>query len=180
MGISNEIWKTIPGYGGHYEVSTRGRIRVKDRIIQKRTRHGGMMQQFYKGRHLKLSQGKWGHLYTTIGVGGKTLKLSVHRVVLETFVGACPEGMEACHNNGVANDNRIENLRWDTHHNNNQDRKKHGRYATCSDHPMAKFSKSLILDIRSGHVDKKEAMAIGVSHTHFYRIRNCETWKSVE
>jgi hypothetical protein len=39
-------------------------------------------------------------------------------MVLFAFVGPCPEGMECCHENDVRDDNRIENLRWDTHANN--------------------------------------------------------------
>ncbi len=39
---------------------------------------------------------------------------SVHRLVLETFVGPCPEGKTCDHKNRVRDDNRIENLRWAT------------------------------------------------------------------
>ena len=38
----------------------------------------------------------------------------VHRLVLETFVGAAPAGMEGCHNDGNRFNKRLENLRWDT------------------------------------------------------------------
>ncbi len=54
-----------------------------------------------------------------------------HRAVLLAFVGPCPEGMEACHNNGDPLDNRVENLRWDTRSNNTLDKVAHGT------HPMA-------------------------------------------
>ena len=51
----------------------------------------------------------------------------VHRLVLETFVGPCPSRMECCHfpdrNHG---NNRLENLRWDTHKNNMNDKEFHG------------------------------------------------------
>lgn len=50
----------------------------------------------------------------------------VSRLILETFVGPCPEGMECCHNNGNPEDNRLENLRWDTRSNNHLDKIKHG------------------------------------------------------
>lgn len=52
----------------------------------------------------------------------------VHRLVLETFIGPCPVGMEACHNNGNRQDNRLANLRWDTHSNNVKDAVKHGTH----------------------------------------------------
>ena len=46
--------------------------------------------------------------------------------VLEAFVGPCPPGLEACHGNDVADDNRLENLRWDTRTENQLDRVRNG------------------------------------------------------
>ena len=64
-----------------------------------------------------------------VGIGGTKY---IHRLVLEAFVGPCPEGMETCHNNGVRTDNRLENLRWDTSSANNDDIVKHGRHWLAS------------------------------------------------
>lgn len=50
--------------------------------------------------------------YLRIKIG--TTIYSVHRLVLETFVGPCPEGKTCDHINRVRDDNRIENLRWAT------------------------------------------------------------------
>lgn len=52
----------------------------------------------------------------------------VHRLVLEAFVGPCPEGQEGCHNNGDVLNCRLTNLRWDTKSSNNLDRVKHGTH----------------------------------------------------
>jgi len=49
-----------------------------------------------------------------------------HRLVLETFTGPCPSGMEGCHNDGNPKNLFRENLRWDTHKNNSKDMSKHG------------------------------------------------------
>ncbi len=51
----------------------------------------------------------------------------VHQLVLEAFVGLCPQGLVACHNNGDGFDNSLKNLRWDTLSSNNADTLKHGR-----------------------------------------------------
>jgi hypothetical protein len=133
-----EIWKDIPGYGGHYMASNLGRIKVKTRKVRKFCGlHGKEVDQIYKERLLNPSKAdKYGHMSVHLGVDKKKYVVAVHRLVLFAFVGYPHEGHEGCHNNGIASDNRIENLRWDTHANNNLDRKKHGKYPTGKDHPM--------------------------------------------
>lgn len=68
-----------------------------------------------------------GYLHVTIFYGRVRRNTSVHRLVLETFVGPCPEGMEACHapDYEPAN-NRLCNLRWDTPKANSADKKLYG------------------------------------------------------
>lgn len=57
---------------------------------------------------------------------GRQVRVLVHRLVLETYRGPCPTGMEACHNNGNTRDNCLSNLRWDTPAENALDRVRHG------------------------------------------------------
>jgi hypothetical protein len=64
---------------------------------------------------------------------GRTATARVSHLVLTAFVGPRPEGMEACHNDGNAENNRVENLRWDTHESNIQDAVRHG---TKTDPPV--------------------------------------------
>ena len=54
----------------------------------------------------------------------------VHRLVLETFVGPRPDGMEARHLNGDCQDNRVENLIWGTPLENGADKIRH--HPNCS------------------------------------------------
>ena len=174
----SEEWKQIPGFGGHYEASTLGRVRVKDRVVTKRHRMGALIEQFYPSHLLKSYCGdKWGHQYVTIGVDNKALKIGVHRMVLLAFVGEPPSGCEGCHNNGDPSDNRPENLRWDTHFNNNQDRKNAGHYASGKNHPMAKLTPDQVIAIRTRAVTKKEAMwKYGISNSQHHRIMKGESW----
>ena len=99
-----EEWRTVPGHP-RYEVSDRGRVRFAE--SKKHIR-----------RHLD------DHGYRKVGIDGKST--SVHRIVLLAFIGKCPEGMECRHLNGKPSDNRLKNLRWGTHAENEADKKRHG------------------------------------------------------
>lgn len=177
-----EEWRDVPGFGGHYEASTLGRIRAKDRIVVKHHRMGALIEQFYHSRILKATiSDKWGHLAVHIGVGGERFVVGVHRMVLLAFAGEPPVGCEGCHNNGDPSDNRPENLRWDTHFNNNQDRKKAGHYAVGESHPMARLTPEQAMAIRTRSVTKKEAMRVfGISNSQHHRIMKGESWSHLD
>jgi type II secretory pathway pseudopilin PulG len=87
-----ERWLPVVGYEGAYEVSDKGRVRSVDRMV-------------LKGRPDRNG-------YPRVNLRGKTK--TVHRLVLESFIGPCPDGQVACHANDIKTDNRLENLRWDT------------------------------------------------------------------
>jgi hypothetical protein len=56
----------------------------------------------------------------------------VHRVILETFVGPCPEGCETRHLNGNNRDNRLQNLCWGTKKENEADKLNHGTHQSIT------------------------------------------------
>lgn len=176
--MTTEIWKPIPGFGDHYEASSLGNVRVKERVIVKPHSQSGELHRYtYPARVLKLSPDGKGYVYVHIGVNGKKTKLTAHRAVLLAFVGPAPLGHEACHCNGRSDDNRPENLRWDTHLANNHDRLKHGTYSRGEQHPMSKFSESDIRRIRTGAISFKEARReLGISVAHFYRVKKGQGW----
>ena len=176
-----EVWKQVHGYGGHYEASNLGRIRSKDRIVIKRHNNGKMMEQFYPSKILlQHKSDKWGHLSVHIGVDSKRYTVAVHTLVLLAFSGIPPKGCEACHSNGVASDNRESNLRWDTHFNNNQDRKKHGHYPSGANHPMAKITLEQVAGIRAGEITRKQSLKeLGISGSQYHRIKTGESWKGI-
>jgi HNH endonuclease/NUMOD4 motif len=107
-----EEWRIIPGFNGAYEASTLGRIRSVSRL--RAPAKGGHVARI-KGRVMKARKMR-GKSYQRISLwrNGAQEHFSVHRLVLETFVGPCPPGMVACHANDISDDNRLSNLRWDT------------------------------------------------------------------
>lgn len=114
-------WRPIPGLP-NYEASSDGQIRSLDHVDPRgRRRRGRVLKQTRAGR---------GGKYFYVPVPGKAGSVAaVHRLVLMAFRGPCPEGMEACHNNGDGHDNRIENLRWGSHASNVADMMRHKREA---------------------------------------------------
>lgn len=60
---------------------------------------------------------------------GKQVKRYVHVLILETFVGPCPEGMECRHLDGNRANNCLSNLEWATHSTNEKDKRRHGTWS---------------------------------------------------
>ena len=112
-----ERWLPVIGYQGAYEVSDQGRVRSLDRRIPY---SDGRKPRLQRGRILRPGDTGTG-LLVHLGRGMQNQK-AVHRLVLEAFVGPCPPGMEGCHWNDNHHDNRLENLRWDTHGANELDK----------------------------------------------------------
>jgi hypothetical protein len=96
-------------------------------------------------RSLKPSPQSRGHRAVSLVRDGRKHTLLVHRLVLETFVGPCPAGMECCHDpDPDPGNNRLGNLRWDTKSANQQDSIRHGTARSLPGelHPMAKLAES--------------------------------------
>ncbi len=104
----------------------------------------------------------------------------VHRLILETYAGPCPADMQACHNNGIRDDNRLENLRWDTCEGNQRDRVKHGTSPQGEQNGRAKLTEMDVYFIRAwlddGYSNKDLAAIFGVRRVHIWRIKIGKLW----
>lgn len=119
-----ERWLPVLGWEGFYEVSDRGRVRSLDR----KREHGTGHKAKVKGQPITLILDSRGSPTVRFSRGGKKHVRFVHRLVLEAFVGPCPEGMECCHDNDVPGDNRLENLSWGTKSKNRLDAVRNGKH----------------------------------------------------
>lgn len=117
-----ERWLPVVGWEGCHEVSDQGRVRSVDRLIQLMN---GQWRR-YRGRILVASKTHHGHMNAHLYKGGQCITRPVHQLVLEAFIGPRPPGYEGCHNNGMPDDNSVNNLRWDTHSGNMLDTNMHG------------------------------------------------------
>lgn len=125
MNQSTDSWLPVVGYEGLYEVSDLGLVRSLDHY----SRAGAHASRLYRGRQLRAVPGELGRLQVSLhdGAGRQKTRL-VHHLVLEAFVGPKPDGTEACHGDGDASNNRLTNLRWDTHVSNEADKRSHGTH----------------------------------------------------
>lgn len=112
-------WKDIPGYEGIYQISRQGQLRSLAR-----TAHGGIRR---RAMPLAISYTDRDYAVVALNKKGRRRMYYVHQLVLRTFIGPRPRNQEACHNNGQRRDNRLCNLRWDTHTANCADRERHKR-----------------------------------------------------
>lgn len=171
-----EVWKDIPGFGGHYMASSLGRIKSKVRVVTKRWR-GRTVIQVYGGKILAPEANHQGYRLVHLSIRNIKMVVAIHRLVLLAFCGQCPKGQEACHNDGNSLNNRADNLRWDTHLNNNRDRQKHGTYLTGEDHPMSKLTKEKVEQIREATGTYKAiGIRFNIGISQVCRIKRRECW----
>ncbi len=93
-----ETWRDVIGFEGIYQVSDCGRVRNSS------------------GKILRLYLGRQSVDYPRIelSANGVARKYSVHRLVLEAFIGPSPTRAVGNHKNGDKRDNRLANLEYMT------------------------------------------------------------------
>ena len=105
-----EEWRQIQGYGGRYIVSNRGRVASSYNHGKcARNRDADMPDGFYL---LKLNRNTAGYDQVSLYADGKRKIRTVHRLVMEAFVGESDKDIN--HKNEVKTDNRMENLEYVT------------------------------------------------------------------
>lgn len=187
-----EIWKVIPGFEGYYEASSLGQIRsIRRKVDRKHPIADQIIYRYYGGKILKQHKLKnckpLPYLYLTLSKDNFHYRFLVHRLILMTFVGGCPNGQQACHNDGNRLNNNIDNLRWDTASNNQLDRHKHGTnnfpVFYGSNNRCAKLNEDDVLKIRSTPYSKTRAQELsiiyGVTKSNIWQILSGRSWKHI-
>jgi hypothetical protein len=179
LGEESEIWAPLAEYPG-YEVSSCGKVKS----FWKR---GCRPQITEKFRILVPFADGDGRLHVGLRTSNGTIRRKVHQLVLEAFVGPCPEGLECLHKNGDHTCNVLSNLKWGTRLENLEDRKNHGSNARCGqrgmDHRDSKLTDSQVKEIvklrQDGLGIVKIGEMFGIHSSNVSRIANGKTWKNV-
>lgn len=163
-----EVWKTVDGVRGLYEVSNLGRYRRSER----------------PDAILKPFVSKFGYPTATLSVKGVNIKKHIHRMVIETFNPTEDDTLEVNHIDGDKTNNSLENLEWVTKSENHLHRHSlndAGRGERCN---LAKLTDSDIPLIRKkynqGVSSKEIATEFGVTYKTIWRIVTNQTWTHVK
>lgn len=109
--MASREWKPIPGWEDRYLISNDGEV-------------FGLFQN----KILTPDTGPRGHQSVSLYRNYKRTHRYIHQLVLENFIGACPEGMEALHWDDNKLNNSLENLRWGTRSENLFDCVRNGKH----------------------------------------------------
>lgn len=170
--------RAIPGFPD-YAITVEGAIF---------SRRGGVRDHPDRKRRfwIELHQHKMDSGYLVVGLrtpDGKPKQVSVHKLVLTTFVGPCPAGMQCRHLNGNRSDPRLENLAWGTPQENANDRIRHGTTLRGEANPAAVLTtiqvEAVVVLHKAGWGARRIAKVFSVDRGTITQILSGKKWKHV-
>jgi len=169
--------KDIPGFDGFYQINSCGQVWSRRAASSIRDKLGPWKVTKVNG----LS--RYGYPRVRLTIGGRRKYYLVHRLVLLTFVGPCPIGMEARHVPDPDRTNcQLSNLKYGTRTQNHLDRNGTKTDVRGENGWSAKLTWKQVRGIRRLHLtgkytDKQLASKFGVTHHNIYAIVKRKTWK---
>lgn len=164
---TQERWRTIPDFPS-YDVSDLGRVRSR-KYTQPRV---------MKPRNVR------GYRAVCLRRDNRSYHLRIPRLVLETFVGPCPDGCEAAHLDGSKTNDALDNLAWVTHQENIEHKRWHGTQTSGESHSRSKLTRAEVDEIRrlrrSGSTVRFLAKEYGLCDGTIYSLVADKHWTCVQ
>jgi len=191
MVLKFKKWEWVSGFTNSFQICRQTQeIKSVERIITYQGRWGIVSQPIRERIRIPTLDIRTGYLVIMLSKNGRKKNYYIHRLMLETFVGPCPEGMEACHKNDIKTDNRLENLYWGTHSDNSKDAWKNGSFTNRvlpkgENHYSAKLRERDVIEIRTkfftGNFTQTElAQKFGVSKENIRNIILGKIWRGIQ
>jgi len=108
--MNNEIWKSVRGYEGIYEISNMGSLRRLERIDTYTVGSGKEIRRPLKGMKVTTVKKDGRYWFTSLSKNGKRKNFYIHRLVAYHFIGEIPPKMVVNHLDMDINNNRADNL----------------------------------------------------------------------
>lgn len=143
-----EIWKDVVGYENIYEVSNFGNVRTHKNKRSWSKRHNTW--RYWKQRQLKNKTPKGRDVRVTLWKDGKLKYWLAHRLVAYAFIPNADETKNSInHIDGNPKNNRVENLEWCNHKENNNHAFDNGLKTTNKKTTLLRLSDNKIFNFRS-------------------------------
>lgn len=99
----------------------------------------------------------------------------VHELILEGFIGTRQEGFQCCHADGSRDNNRLDNLRWDTISANSMEKHRHGTMPINEKASRCKLTNDQVKEIlrraEGGETQTDLAKKFGIRQSTISRYR---------
>ncbi len=145
---NQEVWKSVIGYEGLYEISNYGRLKALAKIVESPD-WGHRALKKRKERILKCHISN-GYVRVQLSINkNNTKELPVHRLVAQAFIPNPENKLEVNHINCIKHDNRVENLEWCTSLENKKHARKMGllKGRVGEDHPHTTLKNEQVIEI---------------------------------
>ena len=167
----DEEWRELPGYGGVYAVSSRGRVA---RLAPSTRTAPGQI----------LAGSLHNDGYRVVQLTRPRAKAPVHRLVWQTFRGQIPAGQRVTNENGNVLDDRLANLALATYSEQAQRLYREGKLQPWpAGNPRARFTPEIfarVLETKATHTAVKIAAELGISVDAVRSIRQGRYGKHTE
>lgn len=165
----NEIWKSIEGYEGMYEVSSIGKIKGIPRKFRTNT------------KILKpLINIKNKYTYVQLSTGGKIKAVRVHRIVAMAFIPNTDNKPYVNHKDGNKSNNCLDNLEWVTESENTQHALDNDLIAKGEKSYLSKISLETAKYIKYSNKSVRALCnELNLKYAHVYNLRKGLIWKDI-
>jgi len=141
----------------------------------------GLVWSGFTNKWLSPFSNRDGYAEISLSKEGKQQTRLVHRLVLEAFVGPCPNGKVCRHLDGNPANNNLSNICWDTQSNNLKDKAKHNTVPWGETSPNHRLEKEEVQAIRylylkCGLTQKDIADRYDITQSHVSRLVNKNCW----
>lgn len=168
--MDEEIFVDIKGYEGLYQISNYGRVYSINYKYILRTYETTDNSKKYVA--VKLYKNK------------KSKAYYIHRLVLSHFNRDPNNKEEGRHIDGDTRNNKLRNLEWGTHKENEEDKLRHGTNAVGSRNGLSKLTEQQVIEIRELYKTRQYkqrdlARMFNISFQVMSAILNYKAWKHI-